>query len=90
MSTPAENEKLAKACKEVQLKFEKSNKDGRFNDIISKLEYVTVSFHADKNPIGLFEIGELALKQLKAYKEESPKQVAQKLIDDLEKALATK
>ncbi|MCS7005286.1 MAG: hypothetical protein NZM38_08170 [Cytophagales bacterium] len=90
MSTFEQNEKLAKVCSDVQAKFEKINADGRFNDIISKLEYVIVSYHADKNPVGLFEIGEMALRQLKAYKEEKPKQVAQKLIDDLEKALSVK
>jgi len=90
MSTFEQNEKLAKICSEVQAKFEKANTDGKFNDIISKLEYVIVSYHADKNPIGLFEIGEMALNQLKAYKDEKPKQVAQKIIDDLEKALTTK
>ncbi|MEN7549063.1 hypothetical protein AAG747_14155 [Rapidithrix thailandica] len=86
MQMLAENEKLEKACQEAKDKFHKLG-EGEYQEIISKLQYVIVSYNADKNPIGLYEIGEKALQLLKEHKKKAPRQVSKKLIDDLEKAI---
>lgn len=89
MSTSETSLKIEKACREAHEKFLKLDAD-RFHDIISKLEFVIVSYNADKNPVGLYEIGEAALSILKEYKEEKPRLVPKKLIEDLEKAVTSK
>jgi len=82
------NLKIEKACEEALTKIKQIGADD-FNDVQSKLEYVIGSYRFDRNPVGLYEIGAMALTKLKKYKEAKPKQVSKKLIDDLEKALAT-
>lgn len=59
-------------------------------EIQAQLDWVLGSFRNDQNPVGLYEIGEKALKALTKYKKSKPKAVTKKLIDDLEKALKTK
>jgi hypothetical protein len=83
------SEQIENACREAHEKFLKL--DGEvYKDIIEKLQFVIVSYNADKNPIGLYQIGELALDLLKKHKEQKPRQVSKDLIETLEKALANK
>ena len=89
MSDAKQNQKIEKACEAAFEKFQKIGLD-KYADVQSKLEYVLGSYRYDGNPVGLYEIGEVALKNLKKYKKEKPRQVAQKLIDDLENALKAK
>lgn len=85
MSATANN-KIEKACESALEKIKQINKE-EFKEVESKLEYVIGSFRYDRNPVGLFEIGAMALDKLKKYKTKNPRQVSQKLITDLEKAL---
>lgn len=80
------DERIEKACEEAFEKFQKLGND-EFKEIISKLEFVLVSYRADGNPVGLYEIGEMALAILKEYKKSKPRQVSKKLIESLEKAI---
>ncbi len=89
MSDAKQNQKIEKACEAAFEKFQKIGLD-KYADVQSKLEYVLGSYRYDGNPVGLYEIGEVALKALKKYKKEKPRQVSQKLVDDLEKALKAK
>lgn len=89
MSDGKQNLKIEKACEAAFEKFQKIGLD-KYSDIQSKLEYVLGSYRYDGNPVGLYEIGDLALKALKKYKKEKPRQVSKKLIEDLEKALKEK
>jgi hypothetical protein len=86
MSDAKQNQKIEKACEAALEKFQKLGLD-KFSDIQSKLEYVLGSYRYDGNPVGLFEIGSLALKALNKIKKEKPRLVSQKIVDDLEKAL---
>jgi hypothetical protein len=86
MSDAKQNQKIEKACDAALEKFQKMGLD-KFSDIQSKLEYVLGSYRYDGNPVGLYEVGDLALKALKKIKKESPRLVSQKIVDDLEKAL---
>jgi len=54
--------------------FEKSE-DPKYSEIQSKLEFVVGSYNFDKNPVGLYEIGNIALKVLKDIKKKDPKKV---------------
>lgn len=89
MSDAKQNLKIEKACDAALEKFQKIGLD-KYADIQSKLEYVLGSYRYDGNPVGLYEIGDSALKALKKYKKEKPRLVSKKLIDDLEKALKAK
>ncbi len=82
------NQKIEKACQEALKKFQQIGSDD-YNEVQSKLEFVIGSFGFDQNPVGLYEIGAMALVKLKDIKKDKPKAVSKKLIDDLEKALAT-
>jgi glycerophosphoryl diester phosphodiesterase len=83
---PVHHLELEQACKEARDKFLQVDSEG-FKALIEKLDYLIVSFNADKNPIGLYEVGEEALIALKEYKEKNTRKVAQKLLDTLDKAL---
>ncbi len=89
MSEITAAEKIEKACEEAHEKFSKLGTE-EFADILSKLEFVLVSYRADGNPVGLYEIGALALEQLNAYKKQKPRMVSKKLIETMEKALEAK
>jgi len=89
MSDALKNQKIEKACEAALEKFQKIGLD-KYTDIQSKLEYVLGSYRYDGNPVGLYEIGEKALKSLKKYKKEKPRLVSKKLIEDLEKAIKAK
>jgi uncharacterized protein YutD len=89
MSDAKQNQKIEKACNAALEKFQKIGSE-KYSDIQSKLEYVLGSYGFDGNPEGLYEIGAMALKELKKYKKEKPRLVSKKLIDDLEGALKNK
>ncbi len=89
MSTPATIKKIEKACEAALEKFQKIGLE-KYASTQSKLEYVLGSFRFDGNPVGLFEIGEKALADLKSYKKSKPRAVSKKLIDDLENAIKNK
>lgn len=78
---------LVKKCEEAASKFEKIG-DAKYNDIKEKLEWCIGSYKHDKNPSGLVEYGRKAADSLKEARAKKPRQVSQKLIDDLEKAVA--
>jgi hypothetical protein len=86
MSDTNQKLKIEKACEAALEKFQKIGLE-KFEDIQSKLDYVLGSYRFDGNPVGLYEIGDLALKSLKKYKKDKPRLISQKLVDDLEKAL---
>lgn len=79
--------KLEKACKDAVAKFQKMEGD-KYKDILEKLEWCIGSYNYDKNPEGLVQYGKQASELLKEARKEKPKQVPQKLVDDLDKALA--
>jgi hypothetical protein len=81
-----QDDKLRDACFEAYLFFETLG-DPLYSEIKSKLEYVIGSYNFDNNPVGLFEIGEIALKNLKEIRRKSPKKVNKNVIDELEKSL---
>ena len=89
MSDAKQNQKIEKACIAALDKFQKIGNE-KYADIQSKLEYVLGSYGFDGNPVGLYEVGSVVLKELKKYKKEKPRLVAKKLIDDLEKAIKNK
>lgn len=77
---------LVKRCQEAVDKFDKLG-DAKYSDIKEKLQWCIGSYNHDKNPSGLKEYGRKAADMLKEARAEKPKQVSQKLIDDLEKAV---
>jgi len=79
-------EKLRNACETTTVVFSKLSTE-QFVDLQSKLEYCIGSYDYDKNPSGLIEYGEVALRELKAYKEKNPRKVNMKVINELEKNL---
>lgn len=79
-----QDEKVRNACQKAFLCLKKIN-DPADSLIQSKLEYVVGSYDNDKNPIGLYEIGKLALPILKKIKVKSPRKVTKELITELEK-----
>ena len=89
MSDATQNQKIEKACDASLEKFKKLGLE-KYADILSKLEFVLGSYRFDANPVGLYEIGEKALAELKKIKKAKPRLVAKKLIDDLEKAIKVK
>ena len=78
---------LAKQCQQVAAKFDKMEGD-KYAEIKEKLEWCLGSYNYDKNPAGLADYGKQAVEKLKEARQEKPRQISQKLIDDLEKALA--
>jgi hypothetical protein len=89
MSDTKLDQKIVNACESSLEKFKKLGLE-KSADIQSKLEYVLGSYQFDSNPVGLYEIGEKALAELKKIKKAKPRLVAKKLIEDLEKALKQK
>jgi len=89
MSDAKQNQKIQNACTAALEKFQKIGLE-KYADIQSKLEYVLGSYAYDGNPVGLYDIGAKALKDLKKYKKENPRLISKKLIDDLEKAIKNK
>ena len=82
------NEKLFKNC-EIALETLKKVNDPDTTELQTKLEWCVGSFSFDGNPVGLHEFGVVALQTLKDIKNENPKKVTKKVIDDLEKSIAS-
>ena len=82
------NDKLEKACKEALSQFEKIG-DEKFYEIRSKLEFVLGSYGFDGNPSGLHEFAKKSSELLKKFKEKNPKKVSKKLLDTIDKAVAS-
>ena len=78
--------KIRIVCEQAFENFKKIA-DPKNAEIEAKLEYVIGSYDFDKNPVGLYEIGKLALTKLTKIKEKNTKLVTKKLLTDLEKAL---
>lgn len=78
---------LAKQCQQAATKLEQME-DGKYTEIRENLAWCLGSYNHDKNPAGLAEYGKQALDQLKQAREEKPRKISQKLIDDLEKAVS--
>ncbi len=87
MATKTSPDTLEKACKDALAKLEALG-DEKNKELRERLAWCLGSYSHDKNPEGLVEQGKLALKHLQKVKKEKPRQVSQKLIDDLEKAVA--
>ena len=79
-------EKFRNACEEAVGVFTKLNNKEQ-TEIKSKLEYCIGSYDHDKNPVGLFKYGEIALDELKSFKKQFPRKVNKKVITNLEKYL---
>ena len=79
-------EKFRDACEGAVEVFTKLNIENQ-QEIKSKLEYCIGSYDYDKNPEGLFEVGALALEELKTFKKRNPRKVNKKIIENLEKNL---
>ena len=82
------NEKLKKSCTDAVSVFEKLNLE-QFQDTLGRLKWCIGSYEFDKNPVGLNELGQVALKDLKAFKKENTRKVTKKVIEGLEKSLLT-
>ena len=63
--------------------------DEKYYDIRSKLEFVLGSFGFDGNPVGLNEYARKSSDLLKKYKTKHPRKVSKKLIDSIDKAVAS-
>lgn len=83
----AVNDKIEKACVEAR---DTLAKLGIEDKIQAELDWVLGSYRNDHNPQGLYEVGEKAYKALENHKQEKPKAVTKKLLDDLQKALKTR
>ena len=81
------NDKLRNACEATSQAIVKLKED-KFAELKEKLDFCIGSYDFDKNPKGLYEFGEKALKDLTAYKKKNPRKVNKKVLISLEKALA--
>ncbi len=83
------NERLKQKCVEGIKLINKNNLNSEsFNDIKAKLEYVINSYEHDKNPVGLFEVGQKAVNLLTDYKEKNPRKLNKRVITGWSKALS--
>lgn len=80
------NEKLKKSCDDAVSTLEKLNLE-QFQDTLGRLKWCIGSYEFDKNPVGLNELGQVALEDLKEFKKENPRKVTKKVIEGLEKSL---
>ncbi|MDQ1769418.1 hypothetical protein GQR60_01140 [Labilibaculum sp. A4] len=83
------NEELRDVCQEALECLNKPGNDA-YNELKSKLEYVIGSYNFDKNPVGLFEIGNLALIALEEISAEKPRKVKKALLKNLKESLLQK
>ncbi len=81
-----DNEKLKKSCADAVSALEKLNLE-QFKGTLGRLKWCIGSYEFDKNPIGLNELGQVALKDLKEFKKENPRKVTKKVLKELEKSL---
>jgi hypothetical protein len=85
----------AKASTSSKLSIEKACEDALAKlkalkaapDLQADIEWCLGSYRADKNPSGLYEMGEKALSVLTKAAEKNAKAVSKKLLTDLGKAL---
>lgn len=82
------NEKLRNSC-EIALETLKKVNDPDTAELQTKLDWCVGSYSFDGNAVGLHEFGVVALQTLKDIKNENPKKVTKKVIDDLEKSIAS-
>jgi hypothetical protein len=82
----ANNNKLRNACEAAMLALKKAGNSDHA-ELQSKLEFVIGSYDFDKNPVGLYEFGERALKVLEEIRTNNPKKVTKKVVTDLENSL---
>lgn len=80
------NEKLRDVCLEALTCLNKPG-NAKYDELKSKLEYVIGSYNYDKNPIGLFEIGHLALNALEEISADKPRKVKKALLKNLNECL---
>ena len=78
---------LENACKNAVAKFQKID-EGKYQELREKLEWCIGSYNYDKNPEGMVEYGRKASDTFKEIRKDSPRKVAKKLVDDLDKALS--
>ena len=82
-----QNEKLRDVCQEALICLNKPG-NSAYDEVKSKLEYVIGSYNYDKNPVGLYEIGNLALTALKEISADKPRKVKKALLKNLEEYLS--
>lgn len=80
------NEELRDVCQEALVCLNKPG-NAAYDNVKSKLEYVIGSYNYDKNPIGLYEIGNLALSALEEISSEKPRKVKKALLKKLKENL---
>lgn len=78
---------IEKACEEALKKLKALGLDPKLQ---ADIQWCLGSFKADKNPTGLYEMAEKALKVFTVEKEKKTKGVTAKLASDLEKALKSR
>ena len=78
--------KFRNACLEATKVLTKL-KLNEFNKLQANLEYCIGSYDFDKNPSGLYEYGELAIKELKKFKDQNPRKINKKIIANMENNL---
>jgi hypothetical protein len=84
--------KVAKALIETAAEeaFAKLKALNAAHQLQAEIEWCLGSYRADHNPVGLYEVVSHALAVFKAELKKKTKGVTAKLVDDLEKALASK
>jgi hypothetical protein len=80
------NEKLRNECQNALETLEKL-KITESAELQAKLAWCIGSYDYDKNPSGLSEYGEMALKMLNKFKEKNPRKVSKKVLDGLDAAI---
>jgi hypothetical protein len=81
------NEKLRNECQNALESLEKL-KLPETAELQAKLAWCIGSYDYDKNPSGLTEFGEMALKALNRIKEKNPRKVSKKVLEGLEAAIS--
>lgn len=82
-----QNEKLRDVCLDALTCLNKPGNKA-YDEVKAKLEYVIASYNNDKNPVGLYEIGNMAFTCLKEISAEKPRKVKKALLKDLENCLS--
>ncbi|MDE5417699.1 hypothetical protein L3049_06735 [Labilibaculum sp. DW002] len=80
------NEELRDVCHEALVCLNKPG-NSAYDEVKAKLEYVIASYNNDKNPVGLYEIGNMALTALEEISSEKPRKVKKALLKDLKESL---
>ncbi|WP_372753730.1 hypothetical protein [Labilibaculum sp.] len=80
------DEKLRDICQEALTCLNKPG-NAAYDEIKAKLAYVIGSYNYDKNPVGLYEIGALALSALEEISAEKPRKVKKTLLKNLKESL---